>query len=172
MNLTLHVRKPKSSMGIRKNIMSHNYYFVSNLLFFPVPDIQPLPHFQHCFVLHVALVDQRPSIKFILFLLNPTQTCSFPSSQSLCPTLSALGAEDVRDGCINNAALPGNQTRCSGVLCRILKRYLFVHGCPPPLPHPPPLLLHTAFSSLSLIAATAASVVQMCTSICRVWTVK
>lgn len=58
------------------------------------------------------------------------------------------------DGCINNAVLPGNQTRCSGVLCRILKRYLFVRRCHPPPPAPlrsplissllpPPLPQHT-----------------------------
>lgn len=81
-------------------------------------------------------------------------------SPLLCvsPTqLSVLwGWEDGGDRCINNAVLPGNQTRCSRVLCRILKRYLFVHGChplphhsssqpshfisTPPTPSPPPLL--------------------------------
>lgn len=73
---------------------------------------------------------------FALFHLTPTQLVLFPPL-SIPTLLSVLwGWEDGGDGCINNAVLPGNQTRCSEVLCRILKRYLFVCRCHPPPPAP------------------------------------
>lgn len=68
--------------------------------------------------------------------------------------------------------LPGNQTRCSGVLCRILKRYLFVRGCHPPPPAPlrsplissplppPPPLLHPPYPSQQASSIS----VQICLS--------
>lgn len=79
--------------------------------------------------------------------LTPRQLVLSPPPSA--PTLISelWGWEYGVDGCINNAVLPGNQTRCSGVPCRILKRYLFVRGCHPP----PPVPLRSPLISISIL---------------------
>lgn len=83
----------------------------------------------------------------LFFFLTPPQLVLSPTLS--VPTLISVlwGWEYGVDGCINNAVLPGNQTRCSGVLCRILKRYLFVRGCHPP----PPVRLRSPLISISIL---------------------
>lgn len=81
-------------------------------------------HFSLCLLLSSL------SLAFLLSLLSPSSFLSSPSPSPPSPPCSEERREDQGDGHINKAVLPGNQAHCRRLLCRMLKRYLFVHRCP------------------------------------------
>lgn len=101
------------------------HHFSHSLSTSSIPFSSPLfPFHPLNFSLVHSLPLVSPSLSLSIFP-SPPLSLSPPS-----PPCSRGGREARGYEYINNAVLPGNQTRCRGVLCRMLKRYLFVHRCP------------------------------------------